>query len=300
MKVAITGSNGFIGCQCINTLKKYTEVIALYRAEDGELHNEVKSVTNVCTDYSYNDLLNKLKECDAVVHLAAQKVTRENEEYGLPGYLPSLELNGTVLRVCREIGINNIVVMSSRCVYGTNTEDMFRESDELHPINFYGVSKTAIENECMYYNEHFKMNIKVLRLGQVVGMHMSKAMFSVFLEQAMNNEVLTLIGSDIRDYIYIKDVCTAILCSLKAENASGIYNISSGLPYDNKTMAEEIISAVGSKSQIIRKETANDYNPSRIVLDCKKAKDDLGFECSFDSFRLIVQDMKTVPAEKDS
>lgn len=291
MKIAITGSNGFIGRMCIESLKDSADVLALYRKEDGALSEEVLAVNHVCTDYSFDDLMVHLKGCDAVIHLAAQKVTPDNEKKGLTGYVPSLELNETVLQTCCELGIKNVTVMSSRCVYGTYTDDAFRETDVLHPINFYGVSKIAIESDCMYYNDHFDMNVKVLRLGQVVGPNMQKAMFSVFFERAKNNEPLTLIGNDIRDYIYVKDVCKAIICSVMAADAGGIYNIGMGKPYDNLSVAKEVIKSTASDSSIQQKESSPDYKPWRILMDCSKAKEELGFECDFKSFEAITDDI---------
>ena len=196
-----------------------------------------------------------------------------------------------VFTAALELGIENMVFASSRLVYPSRAEEPFREDSPLLPGTFYGRSKVMIEELAEELNAG-GARIKVLRFGQIIGADMKvKGLFHIFMERASKNEPLTLIGSDVRDYIYVKDACMAIMAALQHPEASGIFNISMGTGTDNRAMAEAIIKATGSCPEITAKDAAADKKPDRIVLDCAKAERELGFRCEYDTIYKIAMDV---------
>ena len=234
---------------------------------------------------------------DAIVHLAYAMATNDNEAGGPASYESSMEATRNVLAVADELGISNIVFASSRLVYPAFSDRPFRESDTLKPQNHYANSKVMMEDLCEEYNSN-GARIKVLRFGQIIGADMKvKGMFHVFMDKASKNEPLTLMGSDVRDYIHVKDACGAIDASLRHPEACGIYNISMGSGVDNRIMADAVIEALGSSSEILIKELENKKTPDRIILDCSKAKSELGFSCRYDSVLAIAKDVAEYGAQ---
>ena len=154
-----------------------------------------------------------------------------------------------------------------------------------------GILKIAVEKLSEYYNRHFGTMIKTLRLSQVISGNMSERnAFSVFYQNAEQNKSLQLIGKDIRDYIYIKDVCRAVFCAISSPEKKGIYNIGSGIGRTNKDLAENIINELGSSSEIVVCET--DRKPERIILDCRKAAKDLSFSCCYQEISDMIRDIR--------
>ena len=283
MKIAITGSNGLIGKNCIVELKKKFEIVALVRST-GNIGEKCSNVQYVKTDYSIENLMQVLNDVEGIVHLAAQKMLKDDDR-GVEGYLPSIITLENVIKSALKLGITNIINFSSRCVYGEYSEEKYKENTKTMPINFYGVSKIMGEQLCEYYNDRYNMKIKNFRLAQVIDGGTSiqeKNMFNIFLQKAKQNNIIEIWGNgmDFRDYIYIKDVCRGIENGLLHPNQSGIYNIGSGIGVCNKTMAETIIKEAKSKSEIVYVKNKNVKN-CKIILDVNKAKNELGFQCKY-------------------
>lgn len=290
MKLAITGSNGYIGQNCIDYLNTDFDILALYRAKSRTLFRvRPANVHFKATDYSVEQLKDCFRRCDAILHLASQKAGKSGNPR-IQEYYPSITLAENVLQAAYELNIRNIVMASSRCVYGINTATAFHESDTPNPINIYGIYKLLVEEMCRYYNEKKSMKIKVLRLGQVVGRNMNdRSMFCTFLKKVIADETLTVNGIDERDYIYIKDVCNAIKCALCAAEKKGIFNIATGYAVSNLQVAQNMIDEF-SRGMIDFHEV-NEEQPNRIVLDCNKAYHELKFQCQFKNMKQIISDI---------
>ena len=289
MRVAVTGASGYLGRNFISMYKDVCDFVAVTRgpakaerADGAEWHQ---------SDYSIESLREAFGGCDAVVHLAYAMATKENEQGGLRSYESSMDATRNVFRAAEALGIRNIVFASSRTVYPSYSDEPFRETDDTAPSTFYGKSKVMMEDLAAECNSR-GAGIKALRFGQIIGADMKvKGMFHIFMDRASKDEPLTLIGSDVRDYIYVKDACAAIMAALGHPEASGIFNISMGTGTDNRAMAEAIIKATGSASEITVSDAAAGKRPDRIVLDCSKAERELGFCCEYDSIYKIAADV---------
>lgn len=280
MKIIVTGCTGFIGGNLLEYLKDRYCIVGVTR-HLGNLKS-TEQIRYEESDYSIDSLKNIFKEADAVIHLASQKVGKQEEE-GVKAYIESFYILENVITAADMCGIRNVINISSRCVYGNYTETGFSELDATHPINKYGVMKVCGENLSEYYNRTRGMRIKNLRLSQVVGYPMKdKYMFSTFLDKVVKNEPLDILGQGIgkRDYIYIKDVCRAIECAVQKCERFGIYNIGSGVGISNKDIAEKMVEIFESKSKInVIKTSPKDS--SKIILNVEKAEKELGFVCQY-------------------
>ena len=286
MKICVTGANGFIGSKVIEQWKEKFEIVALNRKYSKSLGN----VTYIKTDYSYDELIHVLNDCDAILHLAAQKVV-PNEPEGLNHYLGNIEILQNVIHAAYHLNIKNITTISSRCVYGYHTDTMFNEQDNLNPINFYGVEKIMEEQLCLYCNSKYNLNIKVIRLSQVISDDISDYnLFTTFIKKALTCSDIVLIGdgSLIRDYIYVNDV-VRILERVVLLNQSGIYNLGSANTMSVLDIAYKIIDYTKSSSKILFTEGKTDVS-DRIVLDISKLKMDFDIKPVF-NVDLIIKDL---------
>lgn len=289
MRVAVTGASGYLGRNFMSMYMGSCDFVALTR--NASSAGLMEGVEYRESDYSEESLKEVLSGCDAVVHLAYAMATKENEQAGMEAYRSSMEVTERVFETALSLGIKNMVFASSRLVYPSRSEEPFTEDSPLDPGTSYGKSKVMMEQLCEELNQK-GARIKALRFGQIIGADMKvRGMFQIFMEKAANNEPLTLIGSDVRDYIYVKDACGAIMAALQHPEASGIFNISMGRGTDNRAMAEGIISEIGSSSEILISETGNTKTPDRIVLDTRKAQKQLSFSCEYDTINKIVRDV---------
>lgn len=292
MRIVVAGTTGYIGKKFLKYVNGRYELIALYR--EGRTLSETDKVAGIAyveTNYSVEQLKEIFEGCDAVVNFAARKV-QNGEKEGFSIYLESIMLAENIICAAEQVGIRNVVQMSSRCVYGAENPAPCSEEQQVHPINLYGIGKVACEELGNYYNRTKEMKIKSLRLSQVIGVGMpNRSAFNVFFDKIANGEDVTVYGKGIgaRDYIYDKDVCKAVECAVLSEDAAGIFNIGSGVAVSNVEMAQTMIRVLGSLSQINH---LYDKPEDELVmcLDMSKAKEQLNFTCTY-TMEMIVQDI---------
>lgn len=268
-KIGLIGGSGFVGSSFKDMYKDKFELVDISRK------------ANVIKDYSEKALENALYGCDSVVILAAKKVN-QSEKQSKELYDDNVTVVKNTLSVCSKLGIKNIVFTSTRCVYANNQSTPISEDGIIKPINYYGISKRTAEELCEYYNNNSDMNIKILRLAQIIGKDKNGYMVDKFIESALKGNSLTVYGKSVgkRDYIYIKDVCRAIYLSLQKFDKSGIYNIGSGVGTSSEELAKAVINATGSESEIaVIPDKPEDTSVT--YLNVSKAKSELRFSCEY-------------------
>ena len=299
--IAITGGTGFIG-QWI--LKLYSDKYkfkvltrSLYISKDIYKHENIAYCT---TDYSEDSLKKELKDCNSVIHLAAIKVNKGIEEK-FDVYMENIKISENIFRVSSDLGIKNIITLSSRTVYGFTENKDYSEEDKVEPINIYGIAKVTIELLSKYYNDKYDMKIKSLRLAQVLGVgDRDSFMFGVFLNRCIEKKSLYIYGEGKgeRNYIYVKDVARAIMIALDNNKESGVYNIASCTTVSHRELAETMCNVFNNKDNIVYLlDKVEDTSIQRI--DVSKSKLVLGFECEYNLVDMI-KDIKRTMEEEQS
>ena len=268
-KIGLVGGSGFIGKNFKNLFGDKAEI------------KDISRKNQTVSQYSADQLERALAGCDSVVIMAAKKVNPK-ETQSLALYEENVRIVENTLIACNQLGIKNIVYLSSRCVYANPQKSPIAEEGAIRPINYYGISKYTGELLCGYYNRTYKTNIKILRLSQVVGNDKNGYMIDRFMENAEKGQPLTVYGKSVgqRDYIYVKDACRAIWAALHKYHLCGVYNIGSGVGTTSLALAKAVINGFHSSSRI-ELLTEKQEDPSISYLDVRKAKEALGFSCAY-------------------
>ncbi len=240
MKIAITGGRGFVGKNILGLLSERYDCIVFGREQQEDFDVNGQKISYIQTNYEKKQLMYQLKGVQAVVHMAAKRY-EPNEQ--ISDYFTSINISDNLFFACAALDINNIVFLSSLGVYGVSPKIPSQEETETFPSTFYGISKVTIEKIAGYYNNRYDLNIKILRLAQLVGLgEREEYMFSTFLNQARYKKRLKVWGEGkgSRDYIYVKDVAHAIERSLENDKIKGIFNIGSNISTSHRKLAEMI------------------------------------------------------------
>lgn len=296
VKIAITGATGSIGRQLVYTLlEKGYELVLLGRNKNRlkKLYDKQNgSFSLVQTDYGH-DLNYQLSEANAIVHLAGLRYQQYStlDDYLLNNFSVTQRLFSAAL--FNEI--SNIVFASTRSVYNPVINNSpFSEDEQCFPVTPYGVSKLVCEKIAHYYNQKFNLRIKCLRISQVVTANERfEFMLGKMLRSAANKQTIEIWGKGvgIRDYIYVKDVCSAILKSLEKSEAQGVFNICCGIPVTNLQLAETINEVFDNSGNLV-------FNPEKsedtqsYILSTKRTKTELGWEAKW-SLRDMLADMSS-------
>lgn len=234
--------NGFIGRHVYRILKQRGNSVAGLSRSNG---NRV----NVVCDLTLPENLNSIsRKFDYVVHLA-------NESRGENDYLFVNNVFGTfnLLERMRQLGMRNLIYLSSHAVYPQHADYSLDESAIPQPSTYYGFTKQICEELCGFYREQYGFCVAVLRVSYVYGPYMNvETALAKFILQARANQKIVLHnnGEDTFDFVHVEDVARSVYDAM-CSGANGTYNIGSGVPLKIRNVVDLIIKATNSKSQVV-------------------------------------------------
>lgn len=295
MRIGVTGGTGFIGQYLIRDYGDKYDFIVPIRNKSRAIQ-EGTGAKFIESDYTVDGLKRVLEGCDAVIHLAARGMPKNRDPLKMEDYLPNVIASANVFEACKEIGIDNVVSASSKAVWGEQIEaDLLNEKEIPGPGDEYGVSKLCGEMIAQFYNDHYGMKIKILRMAEVCGLDLSRGMlnpfWAVLLNASAEGRPIPIYGRGAggRDLIYVKDVTRAFVLALD-KDVEGIYNIGSGRITTNMEIAEAFCKIFENKGGIELHPEKEEWGTNK-CLSIEKAKEELGFEISYGLLR-IVEDIK--------
>ena len=286
MRIFVTGGAGFIG-------KSFEK---MYRDKyDITLFDLIKP-ENIDSNFiegdimDYEKILDKTKEFDVIIHLAARVGVKKTED----DLISTLDTNilGTrnILKVCKENKIKKIIFSSSSEVYGEPKIVPIEESENPTPITTYGVSKLVSEEYIRSYSKKFGIKYSILRFFNITGPDQSKNfVLPEFVYNAKKDLPIIIHGSgkQIRAFCHVDDVCQAIEKTLYAGD-NDVFNIGNDTePVTIFELAEKVIEEINSKSKIgFQKYEDSGRNRSKEILNrfpsTEKAEKVLSFRPTLD------------------
>ncbi len=288
MIICVTGGTGFIGRYFISKYSNEHKLIVLTTRK-----YSIERIGNedyVYTDYSVDSLINIFKNCDAIVHMASIRPTKEYEKSAL-SYFENVTVSENIFKAAKMLEISNIAVLSSRSVYNSSMPMPLKE-EYTAPYSLYGASKMMIENIGGIYNREYGMKIKFLRLAQVMGIGERRNLMTVFLENSIKHQTLSVYGEGISEktYVYVKDVSAAIMCAIKSSEESGAFNIAMKQPVSTLKLAQTFCRVFGNEGNYKVLSGEKEDGESWII-DTSKAEKILGFLSAYD-IESAIRDMK--------
>lgn len=280
MRYLILGGTGFIGRNLITSLLQKPEnmVISFSRSIPSKgMTEQIKYKQNLSIingDFKKIDFESITKNIDVVVHLIST-TNPSNANYQIDmteNVLPTLQL----LKACVKNSIKKFVFVSSGgTVYGRTDEVFINEEHPTNPICSYGIQKLIIEKYILLYYENHGLDYSIIRVSNPYGKYQEIASgvgaVSNFTLKSLNSEPITIYGDGkiTRDYIYIDDVIKGINNIINSENATGIFNLGTGIATSLNEIIEILSEIVGNDIDVKYKNARSmdvDYN----VLDIEK------------------------------
>lgn len=272
-RVLVTGGAGFIGGHIAQQLvDKGAQVCVIDDLSTGRKENVPSKAEFVQGDICDREVVAKLMKdfkptqiCHQAAQTSVSVSTREPFRDAQTNVIGTLNL----LRACEGQGVKDFVFASTGgAIYGEVAPgDKANQSRFPAPKSPYACSKLAaeyyIQAECGAMN----MGCTILRYANVFGPrqdpHGEAGVVAIFCKLALQGKPLTVFaqvdeGDDgcVRDYTYVGDVVSANLAALAGELKSPLLDIGTGVPSTTKALAQTIIAAAGSSSDIA-------YGPQR-------------------------------------
>lgn len=301
MKILVTGGAGFIGSNFIHyQLENYDDQIINVDklSYAGNLDNlkDIKENDNyefhqldICDKEKIDQLMHQ--GIDYIINFAAEShVDRSIDD---PSIFIKTNIEGTqnLLDLALKFGVKKFVQISTDEVYGSlGEEGEFSENDVLNPSSPYSASKAAADLLVKSYAKTYDLPINISRCSNNFGPYQyPEKLIPLFIIKALQDKKLPLYGdgSNIRDWIYVKDHCRAVDLIMRRAKAGEIYNIGASNEKSNLEITKKILSLL-SKSELMIKHVedrkGHDY---RYAIDSSKIEKDLGWKAEYDFDRAI-------------
>jgi dTDP-glucose 4,6-dehydratase len=170
---------------------------------------------------------------DTVIHFAAQSHVETSFSDALKYTHDNIVGTHTLLECCRMYGkIEKFIHISTDEVYGESmleeNENKKNENSILCPTNPYAATKAAAELIVKSYYHSFKMPIIITRGNNVYGPNQyPEKVIPLFIKLLKENKPITIQGdgTNIRSFLHVNDVSTALQLILDKGIIGEIYNI---------------------------------------------------------------------------
>jgi len=300
-KILITGANGYIGKCLYHSLKGKFKVIGIDK-ESTSMANVYRC--NILNSKKLEQILHKTKP-EIVVHLAAQSLVDETinkDKY----YNNNVVATNALLKSMKKNNIKNIIFSSTAAVYQQSSKPL-KESAKLKPLSTYAKTKLICEKNI---NKQKNINSIILRFFNVCSsltkpclgeLHNPEThLIPTIVYKAIYNKKIYIYGNDfptpdgtcIRDYIHIKDICSAIQKSIKLllfKKKSKILNIGNRKGLSNQQIVNYINKRMKKKINLEYVKRRRGDLP-RLVCNSDKAKGSLNWIARNSNINKIVLD----------
>jgi UDP-glucose 4-epimerase len=289
----VTGGAGFIGSTLVDALlARGDRVTVVDDLSTGRLKNldaaldaGAKLIQQDIRDGAGLLAATREAEPEVVFHIAAQIDVRKS--VADPAFDASINVGGTanVLDAARAVNSRRLIFASTGgAVYGEGDgqELPLCEDAPIAPIAPYGQSKFAAEGYLALYERLYGLSSTALRLGNVYGPRQDPlgeaGVIAIFCGLLLAGERPTVYGNgaQIRDYIYVDDVVSAILAAAESA-ATGPINVGTG----HETDVLELVSSLRELGNVDGFEP--EHAPprigevQRISIDPSRAERELGW-----------------------
>lgn len=301
MNLLITGGAGFIGCNFIHYMQRRYPQYRLvcmdaltYAGKRENLKDAMKSpgFRFVRGDISDRDAVFALFEdekFDTVINFAAEShVDRSIQD---PGIFLKTNVLGTqvLMDACREFGMRRYHQVSTDEVYGDLPLDRpdlrFREQMPLCASSPYSASKAAADLLALAYHRTYGLPVTVSRCSNNYGPYQfPEKLIPLMISRATKNESLPVYGKgeNVRDWLYVKDHCSAIDRIIHEGKPGEIYNIGGGNERTNLEVVKTILRILGKPESLIRFVKDRPGHDLRYAVDAGKIRAALGWRPDVD------------------
>ena len=267
MSIVVTGGSGFIGSCIIRHLNDCGRN-DIFVVDNIQSTDKWKNLVNKkFIEYiNRDDFLERLPELSGeithIVHMGACSATTERDFEYL--YSNNTKFTQELWKYCAKEKIS-FIYASSAATYGGGEHGFDDNLDigMLEPLNGYGYSKhlfdlwagNQIEKPKQYCgfkffnvygpNEYYKGSMASVVFHSYNKIHKTHSMD---LFKSYHSEYLN--GEQVRDFIYVKDICKVIMYCIEHPEINGLFNLGTGVERSFLDLCKATFNAMGISTEI--------------------------------------------------
>ena len=289
--VLVTGGAGFIGSNYvefaldahpdwrITTLDKLTYAGRRVNLAAVEDHPRHRFVQGDIADAAVAAPL--VRAAEIVVHFAAE--THVDRSVEAAGAFIQTDVHGTfvLLDAAREAPhLRCFVQISTDEVYGSVTDGLSCETDELRPRNPYAASKAGADRLAYSYWATHGVPVVVTRASNNYGRRQyPEKVIPLFVTNAIDHQPVPLYGDgmNVRDWLHVDDHCRALDLLIDRGERGETYNIGGGNEVANLDLTRRLLALLERPESLITPVADRPGHDRRYALDTTKLRA-LGWE----------------------
>ena len=302
MRLLVTGGAGFIGSHFIDyELEQYPEdeVLCLdaltYAGKMENLETALKNPRfhfvrgNICDSQAVEQVFRRFAP-DVVINFAAESHVDRSVE-GPDLFLRTNVGTGVLLDACRKHPVRRFHQISTDEVYGDlplgRPDLSFTEESPLRPSSPYSASKASADLLVLSYGRTYHLPVSISRCSNNYGprQHPEKLIPKI-IAYALKNQSAPVYGSGLqsREWIAVKDHCTAVDRIIRGGMCGAIYNVGTDCELSNGEMVQTILRIMNRPASMFHFVNARPEDDLRYSVDASKLRKQLGWkpETDFD------------------
>ena len=296
-KIIVTGGLGFIGSNLINILQKKYFIINIDKVSYASNHNNIDPYIKNYKFYKQDinnkifiqNILKKYKP-SIIFNLAAE--THVDRSIDGPRQFIESNIIGVFNLLEAIRGYNKkikLIHVSTDEVYGDLKKNYkSKEEDSYNPSSPYSASKASGDLLIKSYIRTYKVPAVITNCCNNFGPNQyPEKLIPTIIYKILNKKSIPIYGKgeNIREWIYVKDHCDALIKVAEKGVIGENYNIGSGITLNNIQIVKKIISIfkninydrkVKSKILLVKDRPGHDL---RYCLDSSKIKNNLKWQC---------------------
>ncbi len=287
--ILVTGGAGFIGSDFVRKADSHPGIKKIYVLDAFTYAADIRRLETVSrkVEIVHGDILeihkylNILKECEFVVHMAAESHVDRSIGEGHKFVTSNVLGSHLIFEACRKIPSISLIHVSTDEVYGSVSAGESVETDRLEPSSAYSASKASSDLLALANYVTHKQRVLVTRCTNNFGPFQNSEKFlPTVINQALSGNPIPIYGNGLnqREWIHVSDHNEAILSLLDNFCAGQIYNIGSGTRVSNIQLARDVMKILGAPDSLISHVEDRKGHDYRYALNSSKIRNLTGWK----------------------